>query len=275
MAKFLGTKPRIPRIRLLLPLLLVATAGAQEKPGLTYHSTVSEVRLVFFATDEDNHSVEDLQKDDFAVVDDEAVIRDFRSFTRSAATNLDVVVLIDGSDSVLPHFQREVTDVVQMIAEGPWTPADHMSVLSFSGTEAHLICSEDCRSSFSAEQVVRLRGGGATPLFDAVEIAAGLLAHRRQQDSWPVIILFSDGGDNISKSSFGDGLERILASGAQVYAIDAGSAGRWSKGTATLRRMAEDSGGRCLPIEENAIAIVNSVIDDLHSARVVTYPAPD
>jgi len=259
---------------MLLPLLLVATIAGQDSSTLTYHSSVSEVRLVFFATDENNHSVEDLQSDDFAVVDNEKIIREFRSFTRSPLVKLDVIVLIDASESVLPRFQQEIADVVQMISRWPWTPEDNVSVLSFSGTEAHLICSEDCRNSFIPDRVVPLHGGGATPLFDAVEIAADLLIHRGQPDVWPVIILFSDGDDNISKSSFDDALEKILASGAQVYAIDVSSPGHQSNGTVTLQRIAEGSGGRCVPIGEGAVTIFNDVIDDLHSARVVTYLAP-
>jgi VWFA-related protein len=257
-----------------MPLLLSSTIGAQESPPLTYHSAVSEVRLVFFATDENNHPVQDLQQDDFAVIDDEQVIRDFRSFTRSASAKLDVIVLIDASESVLPQFKHEITEVVQLISQCPWTPEDNVSVLSFSGLEAHLICSGDCRTSFAAELVAPPRGGSATPLFDALEVAAELLIQRGQPDVWPVIILFSDGGDNISKSSFDDALEKVRASGAQVYTIDVGDSGQWSKGTATLRGIAENSGGRRVLISEGADAIFNDVIDDLHSARVITYAAP-
>jgi len=95
--------------RVLVLLLLVATLSRpdrlfalpsnneNESSDATYHSTVSEVRLVFFATDEHNHNVQQLQKDDFAIVDDERVIREFRSFTRSASIKLDVVVMIDSS----------------------------------------------------------------------------------------------------------------------------------------------------------------------------------
>ncbi len=277
MAKFpAATLLRAPLIQFLLPLLLVTTIDAQQSATPTYRTSVSEVRLVFFATDENNHSIAELRQDDFAVVDDEKVIRDFRSFTRSASVKLDVIALIDASASVLPQFQQEITDVVQLISQCPWTPGDNLTVLSFSGTEARLICSGDCHSSFTADRVASVPSGvGATPLFDAVEIAADLLLHRRHPDVWPVIILFSDGDDTISKSSFDDALEKVLVSGAQVYAVDAGSPGQTTHGTAMLRRFAEDSGGRCVPIGDGALSIFNDVIDDLHSARVVTYVAPE
>jgi VWFA-related protein len=275
MAIFPGTTlQRFPLVQVLLPLLLLTTGEAQESATPTYHTSTAEVRLVFFADDENDRPVAELRKDDFAVVDNEKVIRDFRSFTRSTLVKLDVIVLIDASESVLPRFQQEIAEVVQIISQWPWTPEDNLSVLSFSGTEAHLICSGDCRSSFTADQVVPLRGGGATPLFDALEIAADLLIHRAQPDAWPVIVLFSDGDDNNSKSSFDYALEKILASGAPVYAVDVSDPREGSNGKATLQRIAQDSGGRCVPINEGAVTVFNGVIDDLHSAHVVTYLAP-
>jgi len=79
------------------------------RPGLnpaseipTYHSAVSEVRITFFATDDNNHSVATLSKSDVAVVDDEHVVRNFRNFTHSEETSLDVVALVDLSESVAP-----------------------------------------------------------------------------------------------------------------------------------------------------------------------------
>src|SRR5258708_4320296 len=84
MIKFLKPLALSPGIGFFfLPLLLVATVSANnlpfdsstpinppQAPNPTYHSTASEVRLVFFATDKNDHSVEELQKDDFALVDD-------------------------------------------------------------------------------------------------------------------------------------------------------------------------------------------------------------
>jgi Ca-activated chloride channel homolog len=271
----------------LLLLILVTAINPHElvfglsrpnDPGdpssLTYHSTVSEVRLVFFASDEHNHAVAELQKDDFAVVDDEMVIRDFRSFTRADLINLDVIVLMDSSESVLPHFQQEIADVQQLISQWPWRPGDDVTVLSFSGMETRLVCSRDCRSSFTTERVYSLPNGGATPLFDTLQLAAKMLVQRAHPDVWRVIILFSDGDDTISKVSYRDALEKILASEVQIYAVDLSPPGQASNGSALLRRIADDSGGRCLHLREGAIGIFSGVIDDLHSARVVTYRLP-
>jgi VWFA-related protein len=270
--------------RVFLGLFLVAAVSlpnclsalpadnADESSDVTYRSTVSEVRLVFFATDEHNHNVQQLRKDDFAVVDDENVIREFRSFTRSASVNLDLVVMIDASESVLPQLPQVTADVAQLISQSPWNSGDLISVMSFSGMEAHLICAENCRTSFRVDQVVPT--GGATPLLDAVGLATTLLTGRRQQDVWPVILLFSDGDDTISKTSFRHVREKILESGCQIYAIDLGNSKRLSNGTATLQRLAADSGGRYVGLNEGAVKILNDVMDDLHSGLLVTYALP-
>lgn len=100
-----------------LPFAQSTQDSSEESTNLTYHSTASEVQLMFFATDENNHPLEELQKDDFAVVDDGRVIRRFRSFAHSDLIKLDVVMLIDSSESVLPQCEREIEYVQQMISQ--------------------------------------------------------------------------------------------------------------------------------------------------------------
>jgi VWFA-related protein len=270
---------------LLLPLLLVttgytqrvssgpSTVSSEESQNVAFSSTVSEVRLLFLATDEHNHTVEDLRRNDFAVVDDERVIREFRSFIRSDAVYLNVVVLIDSSESVLPRFRQEITDVAQLISQSPWNPGDHVSVLAFGGSESEFICDGNCRESFSRNQIVPR--GGATPLLDAIEIATTLLVQRRQPEVWPVILLFSDGDDTISKASLSQVREKILNSGEQIYSIDVSNSRQENNGSAMLRSLAEDSGGRYVRLSEGTKKIFSGVIDDLHSARLVTYQLPN
>ena len=107
-------RKRLSRVHFLLCLVISiclchlcfgqsTPAGSDELSNVTYRSTASEVRLVFFATDEHNHAIERFEND-FAVVDDGMVIRDFRSFTRSSSIKLDVIVLCDSSESVYRIF---------------------------------------------------------------------------------------------------------------------------------------------------------------------------
>lgn len=99
----------------------------------TYRSTVSEVLVTFFAIDEKNHPVPTLTTSDFAVVDNERVVRNFRSFMPSDETALEVVVLVDASESVAPRLRVAMRDVLQLVTREQSIPDDNISVLSFGG----------------------------------------------------------------------------------------------------------------------------------------------
>lgn len=257
----------------------VRAAGVPAEPldgsATNYRSNASEVRLVFFATDPNNHPVENLQQDDFAVIDNEEIIRDFLSFTGAPLLRLDVVVLMDTSQSVLVHFRQEAADVLQLISQWPLRPGDAISVFSFNDLGTHLICTADCALTLTPAQIASAARGGPTPLYDAIAIGTNELVQQTQSDVWPLIILFSDGDDTISKVSFGEVMKPILARGVQIYSIDIGGAKGSSRGSAVLQRMAQDSGGRYLVQADGALATLHAIISDLHSARIVTYALPE
>src|ERR1035437_5165315 len=132
---------------------VLAAEDASDASGVpTYRSTVSEIRVTFFATDENNHPFATLTKSDFAVVDNEHVIRNFRSFTHSDEASLDVVALVDLSESVAPRFRVAMNDVLQLVAQEQSIPDDNISVLSFGGTfggtlggmRPVILCSSGC-----------------------------------------------------------------------------------------------------------------------------------
>ena len=286
MHKVLGTFLLCSWLSLLVPMFLVTTIYPRDllelhvssplaSQGFTYHSDASEVRLVFFATDEHNRQVKTLHPDDFAVVDNDWVIRDFRSFTHADAARLDVIVLVDCSESVLPRFHQEIVDVLTLLSQSSWQPGDSVSMFSFSGLDVKAICTGNCQSKTVADRIASLPSEGATPLYDALAVATNLQAQRRQPDVWPVIILFSDGNDTISRAPFRNVLKKIIASEEQVYTVDLGDSGRPSQGSAILQKMAEDSGGRFLPLREGSVSVLRDVLDDLHSGLLVTYALPD
>jgi len=106
----------------------------QRDSGLpTYHSTVSEVRVTFFATDENNHPLDNLTKSDFAVVDSERIVRNFRSFTHSDETALDLLVLVDTSESVAPRFRIAINDVLQLVAKEQSIADDNLRSIFLGG----------------------------------------------------------------------------------------------------------------------------------------------
>src|SRR5260370_27769609 len=111
--------PRLALLALFTLTSVLAAEDASDASGVPpYRSTVSEVRVTFFATDENNHPVATLTKSHFAVVDNELRVRNFRSSTPSDETSLlDVAALVDLSESVAPRFRVAMSDVLQLVAQ--------------------------------------------------------------------------------------------------------------------------------------------------------------
>jgi VWFA-related protein len=268
--------------RLHWPMLLgfLALSGtlspgeSAELTSATYHSTVSEVRLTFFAT-ERNQSVAQLQPDDFAVVDNGLVVRDFRSFSHADVTQREILLLVDSSESVLPRFRKEITDALQLVSQTPSVADDRVSVVAFGGGEPRIVCEANCQSATAEEHLSAATADGQTPLFDAVLLAADFLTRHHDPAARPVLILFSDGEDNISRTSASDAIAATLASEAQIYAVDVGNAQSFSHGTMTLQYMAAATGGRYFTMGDGAGKVLRAVLEDLQAGYIVTYRLPN
>jgi VWFA-related protein len=261
---------------LFMPLAFAWAQSSESESGSTYRSNVSEVRLTFVATDERDQPVSELKPQDFVVVDDERIIRRFRSFDAAGVIKLDLTVLVDCSDSVLPKFDREMRSVVKLLERNSTTAAYDISVsiFAFRELEASLMCRGDCRTAFTPDRIVTLPRGGATPLFDAIRLAANSALQSPRQDASPVVVLFSDGQDTISLASFREASRDLLSSGAQLYAVDVGDIRHPTAGTTVLKALADESGGRYMQFDKNESGIMKAILGDMQAARVVTYEMP-
>ena len=224
--------------------------------------------MAFFATDESDHLVESLGRDDFAVVDGETVVRDFRSLARSSETALEIVVLVDTSQSVEKHFRGIVGDVSRLATAVPSDGTDELSVVTFAGAHSRLLCARDCASSWAQENIRALRAEGNTPLYDAmIEVASNLTA-RRRPDVRQIVILFSDGNDTISRASAREALNELMTTGAVVYAVSADS----SSANRRLEEIAEATGGRLLVW--GGVNVLETILAEQRASYVVTYLLP-
>jgi len=287
-------------------------------PEPTFRSAVSEVRVTFFATDESNHALQTLTTSDFAIVDNEKVVRNFRSLTRSDQASLDVVVLVDLSESVASNSRVAMSSVLQLVAREQSIADGNIAVLSFGGTPGQsskpasetlrpaFLCSSGCRGSDSVAKLQAAKGGGLTPLFDALIFAAdfiskhgpasrcgdvrgdvggdvrgdvgGDLRSEVRSDVRPVFILFSDGNDTISLHSASEALQAVLEAGALIYSADVGTPDRPTSGSVFLQKISAATGGRYFSprftLNDGAAPLWNAVLEDLHASYVVTYDLP-
>jgi hypothetical protein len=128
----------------------------------------SEVRIAFFATDQNNHLVEKIDKNDFAVVDGDEVIRDFRSLVRSDETALDIVLLVDASESVAPRYQA----VIRM-RMGDCLPVHHGFMVAMGGAPTERVAEACPEYTLISDKVVFVIVGRSSdpliPLADVVD----------------------------------------------------------------------------------------------------------
>lgn len=256
------------------PCLFYASSTSDD-PLTTYRTGTSEVRISFFATDERNHPVEHLGKDDFAIVDSGMVIRDFRSLARTGDTPLDLVLLVDDSESVAPRFQAVRQDILQLISSDSLSADDRVSVVTFAGMRPALFCLHDCNAPATRQRLLAAKAEGATPLFDAVNYTAHLVTSQQAPTARQVVILFSDGHDTISMASYREALNAMVASGALLYTVNIDrSKDSFSEGSRTLQQLAESTGGRSFQLPDHAVDLLESVLADLHASYTVTYQLP-
>ena len=240
-----------------------------------YRTGTSEVRISLFATDEHNHPVEYLGKDDFAIVDGDIVIRDFRSLAHASDTALDLVLLVDGSESIAPRFQEVQQNILQMISSASLSADDRISVVTFAGMRPTIFCVQDCGTPAAAQRLLAAKAEGATPLFDAVNYTARLVTSQRAPAGRQVVILFSDGHDTISMASYRDALQAMIASGALLYTVNVDrSKDSSSQGSLTLQQMADSTGGRSFQLRDHAVDLLQAVLADLRASYIVTYRLP-
>ncbi len=241
--------------------------------SFTYHANSSEVRITFFATDENNRPIENLTKDDFAVVDNGVIIRDFRSLARSDETSFHIVALVDSSGSVAAHSRETLRQIVHLASPISIANDDTLSIVSFSGLQPQLLCTSDCLSSAAETNLVNLKAAGPTPLFDTLVYAAHFMSDRHTPGVRDVMILFSDGEDTISVADSEEALAAVLASGALLYTVDMGPSAN-SRGGKALQQMAALTGGRFFPLHDDTANVLQTVLVDLRSSYIVTYRLP-
>lgn len=267
------TGRRLGPLALLLLLGSGLAAAPAAPPDLTYRTHANEVRLAFSVTDQNNHGVATLQPGDFAVVDTEFIVRNFQSFTHSDSTKLQIAILVDGSQSIAPTFRREVSDLLDLVAQTAGIPENNLSIFFFTGSQPKLLCDADCRTSHAAEHLPPPGNGDLTPLFDTIIYASDFLSQHADRDAQKILIVLSDGQDTVSRNSLKDVADAALKHAIQIYCIDLNRAAS-SQGSAVLYHLATTTGGRSFAGPNAASRAMNVILEDFKASYVVTYKLP-
>lgn len=249
---------------------------AADEAGSTIQSGTNEVRLAFAASDREGHVVQSLRPSDVAVADNGSIIRHFRSFRTAAESPLDLVILLDASDSVAAQIPAEIAEVKSFVEDSRWGERDRVSILAFGGLRPELLCARNCTTPSAQRKLNTLRAIGATPLYDALFQAAEILKENRDPESRPAMILFSDGVDTISMHSAADALQVAQDLQSAIYAVNCRSKkAAPDQGDAMLDYFAGSTGGLSFAPGQNVRGVLRLVLEDLHRGYVLTYELPE
>jgi VWFA-related protein len=269
------------RIALFLIALFMAVAlsslplYAADEAEYTIRANANEVRLVFAASDRQGHVVRSLRSNDVAVDDNGSIIRQFRSFHTVSQSPLDLVILLDASDSVASQIPEEIDRVKSFIADSAWGELDRVSILAFGGLRPQLLCERNCREETGGEKLNALRANGATPLYDALFEASEILKQSRDSETRPAMIMLSDGADTISRHSMTDVLQAAQNLQSPIYSVNSRPVKSYpGKGDIVLDYLAASTGGLSFGTGQNVGAILHMILDDLHGGYVLTYELP-
>jgi Ca-activated chloride channel family protein len=203
------------------------------------------VRVLATVKDASGGLVGDLTKNDFAILDNDA-LQQIAVFERRTERPLSVALLVDCSGSTAKDLKFEIDSVARFLKalfkEG--NADDTVALYSFN----YQVTSETrfVHSQSELERKLRLLHGSAgTSLYDAIYFAGRDLERRNGRK---VIVVVTDGGDTTSAKSYQSALNAAQVADAVLYPIliipIANDAGRNLGGEHALTTLASGTGGR-------------------------------
>ncbi len=237
-------KPQEPAARPTVPPLVTTT-------GL--------VHLVVTVTDRHHGFVTDLDKSDFKVLEN-GVPQDIKFFGRETDLPLRIGLLLDTSNSIRPRLEFEKDAAVDFLNKVIRRNKDLAFLMTFDN-EPEVIQDYTGDLDLLMTAVRAQRAGGGTALNDAIVMASEKLTHPplpkgTDTDVRRVVVVISDGQDNLSDRALSDAIDSSIRSEAAVFSVSTntdwlavGESNKPNKyhiegGDKVLEQFADQTGGR-------------------------------
>jgi Ca-activated chloride channel family protein len=264
-------------------------ATQQQVP--TIRSTVSLVHLVATATDRRHNFVTDLEKGDFKILED-GVPQEIKLFGRETDLPLRIGLLLDTSNSIRPRLEFEQDAAIDFLTSVIRRNKDMAFLMTFDN-EPEVIQDYTGDLSLLTGAIRKQRAGGGTALHDAIYRAAEKLTNPPlpkgpSQEVRRVMVVISDGDDNLSDHALSDAVELAIRAEASIYSVSTNT--DWlatsgdmprkmhlAPGDKVLQKFAEESGGRVFypyKVEDLAESFVD-IGAELRSQYFIAYSPTD
>lgn len=194
---------------------------AFSKCVFTLTSNVDEVQVEFSALDRGGRAIPDLQAKDVQLIADGKPLSDITSFEQVLHAPITLGILVDQSESIRPDMQLQVVAFSDAVSRILQPGRDQEFAVAFSN---HVAVLQSKTSDFTSVKHALEKVAGdhnLTSLFDAI-VHACRDQFGAPQDSnaeQRIILLFSDGVDNLSSHGLQDAIEAARASAVTIYAV--------------------------------------------------------
>ena len=250
--------------------IMAVAPAALTAQDATFHVDVKLVNIFVNVTDKNGAIVGGLNKDDFAVFEDDRP-QQIAVFERKTNVPLNLTLAIDTSGSVRKDLDEEA-NAARHFAHDIVQSKDQMSVLEFATDVTELTGFTNNLSQID-HAFGALRADWATALYDAIVLGSQGLGKREGRK---VLVLVSDGDDTAKSSTYEQALEAALRNEVMIYSlIDVpieASAGRDLGGEHALITLSEETGGKYFYVGEGGLdKAFAKVSDDLRTQYLIGY----
>jgi VWFA-related protein len=256
-----------------LPVLVSGSFDGQATPQPKVFSSKSEVVMVHVSVrDRQSRLVAGLPRDAFSVFESgqPQPITYFENDDRPVTVGL----VIDSSGSM--QRKRDHVIAAGLAFAKASHPDDEMFTVNFNehvwnGLPASMPFTTDVEQLRQA--LLRSGARGQTALFDAIDEALHHLEQGREEKK--VLIVVSDGGDNASKTTFQNVLDRALRMDAVLYAIGVYDEYSDDAKPELLKKLADSTGGAAFFPKDasETTELLQRVSDEIRSGYTLGYAA--
>jgi Ca-activated chloride channel homolog len=264
-APFFAQQPQNPMPPAKPPAAPADDQQQIQKSQTTIPVTVNLVDVLFTVLDRRNKLVADLEKQDFKVLDDK-IPQDIRYFSKQSDLPLRIGMLMDTSNSIRDRLKFEQDAANNFLFSVLRRNKDEAFVMTFDD-EPQVIQGFTGDNGLLRDHILRTRAGGGTAVYDAIYVACkNQLSHPpRPPGDQPdvvrrVMILISDGDDNLSTHTRAEAIEMAQRTSVVIYTISTST--QWvtlddpgkeksgnrkyhlTEGDKILQDLADETGGR-------------------------------
>ena len=246
---------------------------------LTVRSSTEMVLVPVSVRDASGLHVTNLRIEDF-VVSENGTEAPLVHFGKPELTRLEIVLVFDLTSSLWYYFDL-VKESASGFVQAVYRPGDTVAVVGISSRPEVLLKRNDSLPEILEGLKNLPRFGAATAFFDAIIIATRLFPDYSDPETRRVLVVLSDGEDNLSSRTEEDALQKLQKTDSLFYSINPGASvdrlNRISqRGQKCMETMAEQTGGTAFmaPSLKNLSVIYSRIAEELQVQYLLGYVSP-